>query len=73
MKSLLLVLELILNKPQAVLELILKNHRAVLQLVICVALLAFAVYIIVTPMQTPAAVDFAFTILGTMLGKILKW
>jgi hypothetical protein len=62
MKSLLLLLELLLKKS-----------HAVLQLVIVVALLGFAVYIIVTPAQTPAAVDFAFTILGTMLGKILKW
>jgi hypothetical protein len=56
-----------------VLELILKKNHAVLQMVVCVGLLGFSVYVIVTPTQTQAAVNFAFTILGTLLAKILKW
>jgi hypothetical protein len=73
MKSTRPIVELILNKTHALLELMLKKNHAVLQLVVCLGLLSFAIYTLATPSHTPAAVDFSFTVLGTMLGKILKW
>ena len=70
MKSRLQVLKLVLKEIHALIELILNRSHAILQFVVCVGLLSFAVYTISTPGHAPAAVDFAFTVVGTMLGKV---
>jgi hypothetical protein len=54
------------------LQLILSNNHAFLQVVVCIGLLLFAIYNIATPYHSQAAVDFSFTILGTLLGRVLK-